>query len=407
MIIPLFFLCVFFQPADAGDNLLPKIAVDSIGDLLSTTPKQQDVFGISTLTDGKNIFIGAPWDNDAAYRAGALYVYGKSGDQWGQLKKITQDNPSPRSMFGSSVDVTEKYIAIGAAAESRETTYNTGSVYIYDRSNYNFVAKLLLKTSKSGDFFGNAVIWLDDKTLAVGAHLSDARGVDSGCVYIFNQQKDGTWKEIQALVPKALHTGSLFGNSLATSGDFLAVGAYGQNGKLNPGAGAVFVFKKDTHNKWQEFQTLQPNTTKSFTEFGDSIGMQGKTLVVGTPYEDSIGRKLGVVYSFVFNDVTNKWTLHQKVTNDDKDWQGRFGGSVALNNNRLFVGAPFGVVYAYGQERYDTPWQFSTKITKTIPDYQNMFVQTLSVLGDTLVIGVPLRQSSDIQSGTAHVVKLK
>jgi hypothetical protein len=142
---------------------------------------------------------------------------------------------------------------------------------------------------------------------------------------------------------------------------------------------------------------------KVFTEFGGSVAMQGKALIVGAAYEDGSAKQMGTVYSFVYDENTQGWILRQKLNNPETSWQGRFGGALALNNNRLFVGAPFGVVYGYHQERFDTNWVFGEKFSKTDPDYQNMFPQTLFASGDHLLMGVPIRQSPNIPTGAAHI----
>jgi hypothetical protein len=382
--------------------VLPSLKVKTTSDLPSTA-QQQDVFGIVTWTDATQAMVGAPWDSDAAYRAGALYLYQNQGESWGLVKKILPPTPSARAMFGSAVDANTSYIAVGAAAESAGKLYNTGSVYILDRKTGAVLAKLNAEKPKSGDFFGNAVRWLDENTLAIGSHLSDVRGIDSGSVSIF--QKEGeAWKEAYVLAPKALHAGSLFGNVLTSSGDFLAVGAYGQDSKTGPGSGAVFVFKKDAKGLWMEKQILRPDVNKVFTEFGGSVAMQGKALIVGAAYEDGSAKQMGTVYSFVYDETAKAWVLRQKLNNPEPSWQGRFGGAVALKNNRLFIGAPFGVVYGYHQERFDTDWVFVEKFSKTDPDYQNMFPQTLFAAGDHLLVGVPVRQSPNIPTGAAHIL---
>jgi hypothetical protein len=401
----LVFLMGLLSGAHAGAEeapALPSLKVKKTSDLPSTA-QQQDVFGIVTWTDATQAMVGAPWDSDAAYRAGALYLYQNQGESWGLVKKILPPTPSARAMFGSAVDANASYIAVGAAAESAGKLYNTGAVYILDRKTGAVLAKLNAEKPKSGDFFGNAVRWLDENTLAISAHLSDVRGIDSGSVSIF--QKEGeAWKEAYVLAPKALHAGSLFGNVLTSSGDFLAVGAYGQDSKTGPGSGAVFVFKKDAKGLWMEKQILRPDVNKVFTEFGGSVAMQGKALIVGAAYEDGSAKQMGTVYSFVYDETAKAWVLRQKLNNPEPSWQGRFGGALALNNNRLFIGAPFGVVYGYHQERFDTDWVFAEKFSKTDPDYQNLFPQTLFAAGDHLLVGVPVRQSPNIPTGAAHIL---
>lgn len=397
-------LCLGFgYPAQATEApVLPSLKVRATTDLPSTA-QQQDVFGISTWTDATQAMVGAPWDSDAAYRAGALYVYQNQGQSWEIAKKILPPTPSARSMFGSAVDANATYIAVGAAAESSGKLYNTGAVYILDRNTWAVLAKITADKPKSGDFFGNAVRWLDERTLAIGSHLSDVRGIDSGSVSVF--QKEGvSWQEAYVLAPKALHAGSLFGNVLASSGDFLAVGAYAQDSKTGPGSGAVFVFKKNAKGLWTETQVLRPDVNKVFTEFGGSLAMQGKALIVGAAYEDVSVKQTGTVYSFVYDEPTKAWVLRQKLNNPESSWPGRFGGAVALNNNRLFIGAPFGVVYGYHQERFDTDWVFGEKFSSTDPDYQNMFPQTLWASGDHVLVGVPVRQSANIPTGAAHIL---
>jgi len=145
-------------------------------------------------------------------------------------------------------------------------------------------------------------------------------------------------------------------------------------------------------------------------QFGFSVAVNGSTMVVGAPYRDEACPNLpcpnsGAVYLFRYDG--NAWVpsdTPSKLTASDDAGQGdQFGWSVAIDGDRLAVGAPtknggankgLGAVYLF---RHDgTKWvpdQSQPKLTSTAPNMFERFGFSLALDGDRLVVGAPISNS--------------
>lgn len=168
--------------------------------------------------------------------------------------------------------------------------------------------QVYLKASNTdgGDEFGGAVA-LSGATAVVGARAenSAATGVDgdqssddapdSGAAYVF--VRNGIHWSQQAYL-KASNTGALddFGSSVAVSGDTVAIGAKGEasaaigvggdeSDDSLPGAGAVYVFVR-TGSTWTQQAYLKASSAGD-DGFGHAVAIDGDRIVVGAPFEDS------------------------------------------------------------------------------------------------------------------------
>jgi hypothetical protein len=223
----------------------------------------------------------------------------------------------------------------------------------------------------------------DGGTLAVGAWFdsSNATGVDgdptddsapdSGAVYVF-ARTESSW--VQQAYIKASNTdaGDLFGFPVALSanGDFLAVGATGEDSSASgvdgdqaddssDDSGAVYVFAR-TDGGWAQQAYVKASNTDSGDWFGErvSLSANGDTLAVGVPREassatgvngvetDNSSRESGAVYVFARSGSTWAQQAYVKAFNTESKppkhyWPDSFGWSVALSagGDTLAVGA--------------------------------------------------------------------
>ena len=227
-----------------------------------------------------------------------------------------------------------------------------------------------------GDLFGWSVAF-DGDTLAVGApeEYGSATGIDgdqndnsaqnSGAVYVF-ERSNNSWSQ-QAYI-KASNTapGDVFGVSVALNNETLVIGAYGedsnatgidgdQSNNSSVGSGAVYVFTR-RNNTWSQQAYIKASNTniENFSQrgelFGNTLALDGDTLAVGAPYEQSNATGIdgdqsnnsswqnGAVYVFTRNGTTWSQQAYIKASNGEI-WD-RFGTSLALDGDTLAVGAP-------------------------------------------------------------------
>lgn len=301
---------------------------------------------------------------------------------WTQQAYIKASNTESGDAFGRSVAIFGGTLAIGAPGENSNATgingnqadgsaSGAGAVYAFVRNGATWTQQAYVKASNAaaGDRFGWSVA-LSSDILAVGALTEDSRatGVNgdqtnddadaAGAVYVFVRNGE-TWTQ-QAYI-KASNTSVLyfFGNSVALSGDTLAVGApneasnaIGVNGNQADNSandsGAVYVFARNGVT-WTQQAYIKASNTEANDQFGYSVALSGDTLAVGAYDEDdsAIGidgnqtdnsaGNAGAAYVFVRNGTTWAQQTYVKASNTGANDQ--FGYSIALSGNTLAVGA--------------------------------------------------------------------
>jgi hypothetical protein len=168
-------------------------------------------------------------------------------------------------------------------------------------------AYLKASNTGAGDQFGRSVA-LSGDTLAVGAHQEASAATDvngdqssnaaenSGAVYVFTRS-GGAWSQQAYLKASNTSGNDRFGETVALSGDTLAVGAdregsaaTGVNGDQSSNAaassGAVYVFTR-SGGAWSQQAYLKASNTGESDYFGTSVALSGDTLAVGAYWESS------------------------------------------------------------------------------------------------------------------------
>ena len=151
-----------------------------------------DHLGQNLAISGNTAVIGAYGDdnaepNDVYCNSGSAYVFDFNGTKWIEQAKIQLPDGQCLSQYGWEVDICNDTIVIGAPDGHWETTNGTGHAYVYSLNGLRWLqtAQLISSNPAFGDHFGWSVA-IYDKTVAIGAELSDKIGLDSGCAYIFD-----------------------------------------------------------------------------------------------------------------------------------------------------------------------------------------------------------------------------
>ncbi|MEM1349474.1 MAG: FG-GAP repeat protein, partial [Myxococcota bacterium] len=192
----------------------------------------------------------------------------------------------------------------------------------------------------------------------------DASGADTQCEDACFRAFGVFCADFEEAYVKASNTDEFdrFGSSVALDGDTLVVGAPledsssvgvggAQDDNDSPDSGAVYVFERNAQGVWSQRAYLKASNTDASDEFGDSVALDGDTLVVGAPNEDSsavgVGgpqddnSSLGSGAAYVFSrDAEGMWSqrAYLKATNTDEDDE--FSSSIALSGDTLVISAP-------------------------------------------------------------------
>ncbi len=189
------------------------------------------------------------------------------------------------------------------------------------------------------DFFGESIA-IDGNRLVVGVRTADIGNLENpGAAYVF-ERIDGQWQEVQKLTASSRSQQDFFGESVALEGDWLFIGAMGNDDEEQDG-GAVYVFKRND-GQWEQEQILYPDDRQDFHGFGWEIALQGDRVLVGAPLDEEVATQAGAVYMFERDERSDEWEQTQKILpqNIFPDVASFFGTTMGLDGEHLIVGSP-------------------------------------------------------------------
>ena len=128
-----------------------------------------------------------------------------------------------------------------------------------------------------------------------------------------------------------------FGASVAIDGDTLVIGAPAADFARGGDPGAVYVFTR-TGDTWTETQQLVASDAVRFNQFGASVAIDGDNLVIGAPQFSVFGNDEEST-AYVFTRTGDTWTETQQLTATGRVEGDLFGGSVAIEDDTVIVGA--------------------------------------------------------------------
>ncbi len=236
-----------------------------------------------------------------------------------------------------------------------------------------------------------------------------------------------------------------FGESVAISGDTMVVGVSKESSNQTTitngatasannsaaGSGAVYVYVR-TGTTWTQQAYIKASNAAAGDAFGKSVAIDGDTIVVGAPLEDSTATGVsstvalgiptatdsGAVY--IYKRTGTTWVLEAYAKASNSVAGIGFGSSVAINANTVVVGAPSessnatgtsvaasgntatpGAGAAYVYTRSGTTWSLESYL-KSATNRAVAFGTTVSVSVDTIAVGAPFDSSNltSIVNGT-------
>ena len=301
--------------------------------------------------------------------------------------------------------------------------------------------KLISPNASQYDYFGYSVAISGDYAV-IGAYREDpviqstgAYGpgyysqADGGAAYVYKRATSttayytqGNWYFQARLTPTDLEPYDNFGISVAIDGDYVIVGARGEDPGNISSAGSAYIFVRSQTGSWphpvygstwaqQTKLTGSPTGQNYF--FGDTVAIDGLTAVVGAPRENqSAALSLtGAVYVFVRSGTS--WSQQAKLTASDSDKQtyDNFGSDVAIDGSRVVIGArsddeggsEAGATYVF--VRSLSSWT-RTKLINSDAAANDRTGFSVSLSGNTLVTGAYFHTSTSTyqtDQGAAYI----
>lgn len=272
-----------------------------------------DLSGISVSlnSDGTIVAIGAPGGsgNDTVLsRRGEVKVYENIGGNWLQLGN-TIIGDAPYDFFGWSVSLNDNgnVIAIGAPENDGNDTINSvrGQVKVYENSGNNWVQiGNDIFGDSIGDYLGHSVsLSSDGSVIAVGIPYSDANGLYSGHVRVYENQS-GSWIQIgNDIVGEDAIDNSGKSVSLSSDGSVIAIGAPYNDGN-GDAAGHARIYENQMSTWLQIGNDLDGEHATSDFGISVSLSSDGSIVAIGAHNNGGGGCAAGHVRVFI-NSLVN------------------------------------------------------------------------------------------------------
>jgi hypothetical protein len=225
-------------------------------------------------------------------------------------------------------------------------------------------------------------------------------------VFVFTRAKTA-WRQQARLTASDGASGDNFGESVSLDGETLVVGAVGDSDDFFA-QGSAYVFT-GSGRQWTEQAKLTAPDAAELDDFGVSVAVDGDTVVVGAFRDRVVYAVQGSAYVFRRSGTT--WSQESKLTASDGGYYEYFGVSVALHGDTAVVGAHHHNVgsnteqgAAYVFTRVGTTWSQEAELTALAGAAGDQFGVSVAVEGDTAVIGAWMADvGSNQDQGAAYV----
>ncbi len=390
------------------------ITIETVHKITAPDGRANDYFGHSVALSGDHTIIGSWGDSTMGDHAGAAYIFRHTGaNYWDGGTKLFAPDAKADEMFGKSVALSGDYAIVGAWGDNTKGR-NTGAAYVFLRTGINSWengTKLIAADGKAYAMFGQSVA-LSDNFAIVGANGDDSRGDAAGAAYVFRRTGPNDWDGGTKLFAPDGQADDWFGGSVALNGDYVIVGARGEDSR-GKYAGAAYVFRRTGANDWDDVVKFLAPDGQADNFFGKAVALSGNFAIVGAWGESSRGDYAGAAYVFRRTGA-NDWDGGTKLLAPDAQAGDSFGGSVVLSNEYAIVGASgedsiddnTGAVYLFRRTGVNS-WDGGIKFLFPDAKAGDLLGGPIGVSDDYAVVGVNGETLSGSKARSVYLLLIK
>lgn len=231
--------------------------------------------------------------------------------------------------MGDSVAISGGFMVAGSSG-AKKAGVATGGVYVFNASTGAYVRTIFPSDGLASDQFGISVA-ISGNVLAVGANRHVQLGASRcGAVYLYNLTTGALIRRLDP-PPAAIQANAEWGGSVAIEGDMVVMGARYFDGIAGANTGGVLAYRISTN----AFSNLVTGAAAG-DELGTSVALWRGMAACGAPMANATD---GQVLLLEASDLS---MLQHTVVSDSlpAGHHGEFGSSVAMDAERLIVGAP-------------------------------------------------------------------
>lgn len=345
--------------------------------------KETDFFGNAVGISGKYIIASAHYeDSSQGTQTGIAYIFDTiTGSLIYTLNNPNAFSTASNDLFGTSVAISDRFAAVGAYFEkSAPNNANSGVVYVYDLNSGVLLHTIsnpnVYSTSTNDEFSRN--IKISGNYLLVGAPGEDASNNKGGKIYVYDINSAVLLSTINN--PSPFSSSFSFGQYFDVFESILVVGCPSDTNFSPAITGVVHVI--DFIGNQVLFTINNPNSysTGSGDQFGESLTISEKYIVVGAPGEDSINSDgTGIVYVFNLRDGSLFRTINNPQPDQDVNFvpvQDSFGRTIGISGKYCIITSveqPNGLTFIFNIETGELLHTI-IGISYSISVYNNLFV---------------------------------
>ena len=309
---------------------------------------------------------------------------------WRQVAELRPPNEAAWAL-GSAVALRGDVLAVGPARDW-DLGQDQGGVHLFTRDGLTWreAGELRHPAADMQAQFGGAIA-IDGAFMAIAAPRDGTRGFQAGCVFVY-QRKGSRWLPHSTLVRPRASAGDLAGTAVAIHGRTLVVGVpKADEGGLDTGAVEVYELRDDA---WVHAATLTAPSARVGSFFGISVAVDGGTVFVGAPGDDSDGPIAGRVHVYRRTGKGWGWDGSVGCPSGPRGW---FGASVAAADGLAVAGAPRAARpgatdalvrgAAWSLQRRNGTWTCQQCFVPARPEEGDSIGCTIATDGRTVVIG--------------------
>jgi cysteine-rich repeat protein len=308
--------------------------------LLASDGAADDNFGIAVSIHGDWLVVGARLTDTKGQNSGAAYLFKREANGvWSEKQILVGKDTTAGDYFGHMVSLEDDRLVV-TASKADAPQKDSGAAYVYERQGNDQWVEVAKLTASDGAFnawFGWSCA-LDGDTIAVGAQLAQIDNQIIGAAYVFERQGNGSWNEVSKLVASDGTPKSLFGYAVSIVGQRMVVGSYREDPVTTLSTGGAYIFERQQDGSWMEIQKLLPADGNTLDVFGFSLAMSGERIIAGTFRDFDPKGSNGATFIFTRQN-DGQWKETEKVMAVDGADGDFFGWSVAMDGNRAVVGA--------------------------------------------------------------------
>jgi len=228
-------------------------------------------------------------------------------------------------------------------------------------------------------------------TVVAGASEFNSSTFGAAYVYVKGSQGWANMTQTAKLTPSDGVAGAVFGSSVACSGNTVVVGAPHHYG----GEAYVFVEPPTGWADMTETARLTASDEGTVDDFGYSVAIDGKTIVVGAP--QATGQFTWQGKTYVFEKPNGGWkttsAFTAELTAPDAQFDSGLGASVSISGNTLAAGAPNGggpraaYVFVEPVGGWKTTSDSNAELTASDATDDSAFSYSVSISGNTVAVG--------------------